>query len=128
MARAVGWQRVAAVLTVDRGLIGLVAAPMALADDDGIVCDGAEALLRAAAGGVTVMGALVPEATVPAGVAAGVLGGLALLLGGCVRQEPRPHATRPTVDPATGESRLPSGHASNPHVDVAGVPLPPSYG
>lgn len=128
LARAVGWRRVAAVLTVDRGLIGLVAAPMALADGDGIACDGAEALLGAAAGGVTVLGALVPGATVPAGVAAGVLGGLAFLFGGCARQEPRPRETRPTVEPATGESRLPSGHASNPHVDAAGVPLPPSYG
>jgi hypothetical protein len=128
LARAVGWQRTVGVLTVDRGLVGLVASPLALADGDGIVCDGAEALLGVAAAGVTVLGAIAPAAVVPAGLAAGALSGLAFLFGGCDRQEPRPHETRPTVDPATGQSRLPSGHASNPHVDTAGVPLPPSYG
>jgi hypothetical protein len=128
VARAVGWRRVAAALTVERGLIGLVAAPLALADGDGIACDGPEALFRGAAAGITLLGAVAPAAVAPIGLTVGALSGLAYLFGGCRRQEPRPNETRPTVDPATGQSRLPSGHASNPHVDVAGVPLPPSYG
>jgi hypothetical protein len=128
VARAVGWRRAAAVLTVDRGVLGLVRAPLALADGDGIACDGPEALLGATAAGLTVIGAVVPGAAGPAALAAGVLSTLAVVFGACQRQEPRPAETRPTVDPATGQSRLPSGHPSNPHVDGAGVPLPPSYG
>ncbi|HEX7134864.1 MAG TPA: hypothetical protein VF228_19985 [Iamia sp.] len=128
IAESVGWRRAAAALTVDRGVLGLVAAPLALADGDGVACDGPEAVLRTAAAGVTIIGAVAPVTAGPATLAAGVLSGLALLFDACRRQDPRPNETHPTIDPATGQSRVPSGHQTNSHVDVAGVPLPPSYG
>jgi hypothetical protein len=128
VARSVGWRRAAAALTVDRGVLGLVGGPLALADGDGIACDGPEAVLRTAAAGITIIGAVAPVAAGPATLAAGVLSGLAVLFDACRRQDPRPNETHPTIDPATGQSRVPSGHQTNPRVDVAGVPLPPSYG
>ncbi|HEU5152994.1 MAG TPA: hypothetical protein VFU19_21050 [Iamia sp.] len=124
LARAVGWRRVAGVLTVDRGVVGLVTAPLALADGDGIACDGPEALFGTAAAALTVVGPVAPATAVPALA----LGALAALFGRCERQPARTGVTRPTPDPVTGQGRLPSGHASNPRVDTAGVPLPPSYG
>lgn len=128
LARAVGWRRAAAALTAQRGVIGVVTAPLALLDDDGIGCDGPEAALGVAAGAFTVVGAVVPAAAVPAALAAGVLGSLAMVFRTCEDQPARPQERRPTVDPASGQSRLPSGHQTNPHVDTAGVPLPPAYG
>lgn len=128
VAEAVGWRRAAAALGVDRGLLGLVAAPLDLADGDGIACDGPEVLLGAASAGITIVGAVVPGAALPAAVGGAVLTGLAALFAACEPQARRRNETRPTVDPTTGQSRLPSGHQTNPHVDEAGVPLPPSYG
>ncbi|HEV7719815.1 MAG TPA: hypothetical protein VGO60_00950 [Iamia sp.] len=128
VARSVGWRRAAAVLTVDRGILGLVVAPLALADGDGLECDVPETVLGSVAAAMTVVGAVASLAGAPITVAAGVLSGLALVFGACRSQEARPRETRPTYDPSTGETRLPSGHQSNPHVDGAGVPLPPTYG
>ncbi|HMJ76602.1 MAG TPA: hypothetical protein VK507_11555 [Iamia sp.] len=127
VARSVGWRRAAAVLTVDRGILGLVVAPLALADGDGLECDVPEAVLGSVAATMTVVGAVASVAGAPITVAAGVLSGLALVFGACRSQGERPHETRPTYDPSTGETRMPSGHQSNPHVDAAGVPLPPGY-
>ena len=61
------------------------------------------------------------------GIGAGALSALAFVFSACRHQDERRNETRPTFDPDTGETRLPSGHQTHPHVDGAGVPLSPSY-
>jgi hypothetical protein len=96
----------------------------ALDDGDGVACDGAQAGFGLAAGVLLVLA----PASAPAAIASGALGLASWAFSACRRQEPRTRETTRTADPVTGATHLPSGHASNPHVDGAGVPLPPAYG
>lgn len=124
VAAKVGWSQVAGVLSTGTGLMRVVVALGALDDGDGVACDVPQAGFGVAAGVVLVLA----PASVPVMAAVGALSAASALFSVCRRQEPRTAETTPTADPATGTTRLPSGHASNPHVDTAGVPLPPAYG
>jgi hypothetical protein len=119
-----GWLATAGGLA--GGALELARAPVALFDGDGAVCDVPESLARIAAGSV----AIATVAAAPTGGTAVVLAlvgaafvGAGALLDRCEVGPPRMAERTLTADPETGEQRYPSGHASNPHVDAAGVPL-----
>ncbi|QYG91985.1 hypothetical protein HC251_05730 [Iamia sp. SCSIO 61187] len=128
IAAAVGRGGAAVVLSRTGALVGLVRAPFALDDGDGLECDVPQAAAGAAGSVATLVGAGMGPGGLPV-IAAGVaLTGLAAVFSACEGQEERRNETTRRVDPTTGREHVPSGHATNPHVDAAGVPLPPAYG
>lgn len=128
IAAAVGRGGAAIVLNRAGALIGLVRAPFALDDGDGLECDVPQAATGAAASVATIVGAGMGPAGLPVIAAGVVLTGLSGVFSACESQEERRNETTRRVDPETGREHVPSGHATNPHVDTAGVPLPPAYG